>query len=231
MHRLSEMSDAQCMLEQIGGLRQSAPEQESGIGQLRQRGFEVRSASDVIDEFKAELTPENGIDVRELFGSSPEPVEARDQRGVQGRGNAERGRRARRPKPRLADPPDRRTGAGAAYATLLRHRRRPLHGRTNGRRSDAEVERRFQRITTEDPTSFGQASSGGWPATLIIRHHRAAVRFASTTAVARPDERVSVSPESRPTASSMNHLFSVNCRRLRSLPEPPQSNPSRSNDP
>ena len=182
MHRLSEMSDAQCMLEQIGGLRQSAPEQESGIGQLRQRGFEVRSASDVIDEFKAELTPEYGTDLRDLFGSGPEPVETRNQGGMQGGWNAERGRRARRPKPRLADPPDRRTGAGAAYATLLRHRRRPLHGRTNGRRSDAEVERWFQRITTEDPTSFGQASSGGWPPHPTVRHHQAAVRFGSRAA-------------------------------------------------
>ena len=187
MHRLSEMSDAQCMLDRriAAAVR---PEQESGIGQLRQRGFEVRSATDVIDEFKAELTPEYRTDLRDLFGSGPEPVEARDQRGVQGRGNRAR-TSGSPPKSRLADPPDRRTGASAAYATLLRRRRRQLHGRTNGRRSDAEVERWFQRITTEDPTSFGQASSGGWPATLIIRHHRAAVRFGSTVEILGLSER------------------------------------------
>jgi len=112
MHRLSEMSDAQCILDRriAAAVR---PEQESGIGQLRQRGFEVRSASDVIDEFKAELTPEYRTDLRDLFGSGPEPVEARDQRGVQGRGNRAR-TSGSPPKSRLADPPDRRTGASAA---------------------------------------------------------------------------------------------------------------------
>jgi hypothetical protein len=94
MHRVSETSDAQCMLEQIGGLRRQSSRNRSGIGQLRQRGFEVRSARNVIDEFKAELTPEYRTDLRDLLGSGPEPVEARDQRGVQGLGNAERGRRA-----------------------------------------------------------------------------------------------------------------------------------------
>src|SRR5215468_10103197 len=38
--------------------------------------------------------------------------------------------------------------------------------------------------------------------------------FGSRAAVARCGERVSLAPESRPTASSIDHLFSANRRRL-----------------
>ena len=41
----------QCMLEQIGGRRrQPAPEQKARFGQPLQRGFEIRSVSDAMDE-------------------------------------------------------------------------------------------------------------------------------------------------------------------------------------
>jgi hypothetical protein len=41
------------------------------------------------------------------------------------------------------------------------------------------------------------------------------VRKGSRAAVARCGERVSLAPESRPTVSSINHLFSAMCGRLR----------------
>ena len=83
------------MLEHIGRCQaQPAAEQKTGFGQLTERGFEIGSASDVMDQLIAELTPEHGADLRHLFGSGPEPVETRDQGGMQGRRNGERWRRA-----------------------------------------------------------------------------------------------------------------------------------------
>jgi hypothetical protein len=65
-------------------------------------------------------------------------------------------------------------------------------------------------MTTENPTSFGKRPlEGGQP--LDRSASPAAIRFGG--------ERVSLAPESRPAASSINHVFSATtgCRRVAPL--------------
>src|SRR6516165_5193949 len=54
---------------------------------------------------------------------------------------------------------------------------------------------------------------------------RADVGYGSRAAVARCGNRVSLAPESRPTASSIDHLFSATSRNSQALQIPWQSTP------
>jgi hypothetical protein len=62
----------------------------------------------------------------------------------------------------------------------------------------------------------------------LVLAHPFNVAFGSRAAVVRCGEGVSLAPESRPTPSSIDHLFSANCRHPANPPNHPQSNPSQS---
>src|SRR6516165_6838315 len=62
-------------------------------------------------------------------------------------------------------------------------------------------------------------SDAGLRACGAVRHCRRP-KTCTRAAVVRVGESVRLAPESRPTASSINHLFSTNCRHLANLPVP-----------
>jgi len=89
----------QCMLEQVGGVRgDAATEQQPGLREPVEPGpqLDVGPLRHRVDQIVAELAAEHGTDLPNLFGDSAEPVEPRDQRGMQGGRYRKGGRRARR---------------------------------------------------------------------------------------------------------------------------------------
>ena len=98
----------QRVLEEIGGLRRdTAAEQQPGLGEPIEPGSQFGGGAlrHLFDQFVAELAADDRADLPDLLGDRPEPIEPRDQRGVQGGGDRElrqRGRSQHRGDPIVA---------------------------------------------------------------------------------------------------------------------------------
>src|SRR6516165_9655231 len=87
------------MLEEVGGLRHdSAAEQEPGLDEPVKPSPKLvaRPLCYLFDQLVAELAPDRRPDLRDLLSDWPEPIEPRDQRGVQCGGDCKGRQWARR---------------------------------------------------------------------------------------------------------------------------------------
>ena len=71
--------------------QRAAAEQQPGVGEAVERGPQLwcRPPRHVLNQIIAELAADNRTDLRNLLGRRPEPIEARDQRGMQSRWDRE----------------------------------------------------------------------------------------------------------------------------------------------
>ena len=96
---------------------------------------------------------------------------------------------------------------GEYPVTSHRYRRRDARSRPLSR---------WRRIMRKN--SGTEAEGGPCRLQRLVLRAVVEVRSGSRAAVARCGEKVSLAPESRPTASSINHLLSAICRHLANLP-------------